>query len=409
MTVVAYGSARDLPKFREMQQQLTAMRLLRFLLPKKDRHLLKELPAQLNDLADTVDAFYALLGSRHWVFHEDLSVDDMANLVARSDGDPSRAEQALIDWYGDDDRLSFLVRRLNALPGLRARMHLLWLTLEDYEAERYYAVVQVLLSVMDGFVNDLHPSNRRGLHAREPGEMDAWDSVVGHHLGLSAAHVTFTKGFKARNDEPVDELYRNGIVHGMLTNYNNVVVATKAWNRLFAVADWACSLEAQQREAEKPPDPTWRELFERLRVNEESKAALAAFTPVTLTQADQGMTAHPVCTATRAYLDAWTRKNYGEMASLVTHMFASIKPGDVRADYQGFSLEEYDITSLNHGGASVCTVRLHVIINGASHSPQLRWVREGVDGQTAMPNQEGEWHLMWWGVGHMTRDAEPDD
>ena len=131
-----YGSARDLPKFKEMQQQLLAMRLLRFLLPKKDRHLLRELPVQLDHLASTVDSFYALLGHRHWVFHEDLSVDDMANLVTRSDGDPDSAEKAFIGWYQEEDRLPRLVRRLNSLPDLRARMPLLQFALDDYGAKR---------------------------------------------------------------------------------------------------------------------------------------------------------------------------------------------------------------------------------------------------------------------------------
>lgn len=186
---MAYGSARDLPMFKEMEQQLVGMRLLKFLIPKEKRHLLKDLPAQLERITGTVDAFYALLGPRHWVFHDDLSVDDMADLVVDHAGDAEGAEQHFIGWYQDDERLPRMVKRLNGHPALHARMHLLTLALQDHQAQRYYAVVQVLLSVMDGFVNDLEPASRRGLHARKPHEMDAWDSVVGHHLGLSAAHA----------------------------------------------------------------------------------------------------------------------------------------------------------------------------------------------------------------------------
>lgn len=401
---MTYGSARDLPKFKEMQQQLVAMRLLRFLLPKKDRHLLRELPAQLDHLANTVDSFYALLGHRHWVFHEDLSVDDMANLVTRSDGDPDSAEKAFIGWYQEEDRLPRLVRRLNGLPDLRARMPLLEFALNDYGAERYYAVVQVLLSVMDGFVNDLNPANRKGLHTREADEMDAWDSVVGHHLGLSAAHATFIKSVKARNNEPVYDLYRNGIVHGMLTNYNNVFVATKAWNRLFAVADWARSLEAQKREAEKPPNPTWRELAAQLRANSETKVALDAFSPVAMSQDDPSLVEHPVYKATTEFLEAWQRNNYGAMASSITNVAKKVAPVEVRQDYQGHTLENFTITSLSHSGAAVCTVRVEALVDGVQHTPELRWVREGADGNVATPNQAGDWRLMWWGFPHMTRD-----
>jgi hypothetical protein len=51
------------------------------------------------------------------------------------------------------------------------------------------------------------------------------------------------KRFSKTSNEEVFELYRNGIVHGVLLNFNNAVVASKAWNRLFAVADWATSRE----------------------------------------------------------------------------------------------------------------------------------------------------------------------
>lgn len=328
---MAYGSASDLPQVKEMQRQLAGLRLLGFLVPREARQALKELPKRLQYITGTVDAFYALLGPRHWVFHDDLSLDDMAALVTRHSSVPEAAEQEFIAWYREDDHLAHAVRRLNGFPSMRARMPLLRLAMADHESGRYYAVVQVLLSVMDGFVNDLDPANRRGLHAREPDELDAWNSVVGHHQGLSAAHESFTKSFKARNDDPIFELYRNGIVHGMLTNYDNAIVATKAWNRLFAVADWARSLEAQKKEAEKPPGPTWKEMFRQLRANEEVKVALNAFTPVTLTQGDQvAFAAHPVYTATQVYLEAWKKKNYGRMAQMITGMFDMTGPGAVR-------------------------------------------------------------------------------
>jgi hypothetical protein len=56
--------------------------------------------------------------------------------------------------------------------------------------------VLTLLSVMDGFVNDVDHGERRGLHARDADEMGAWDSVVGHHMGLTHAHLSFTKPFR---------------------------------------------------------------------------------------------------------------------------------------------------------------------------------------------------------------------
>lgn len=78
---MSYGSARDLPSIKEMEQQLAALRFFSFLVPKNQRVEIKELPVTLAYITTTVDDFYSLLGSRHWVVHDDQSADDMANLV----------------------------------------------------------------------------------------------------------------------------------------------------------------------------------------------------------------------------------------------------------------------------------------------------------------------------------------
>ncbi len=88
---------------------------------------------------------------------------------------------------------------------MRPRIPLLQMALVDYESGRFYSTVLVLLSVMDGFVNDLDTAQRKGLHARSPEDMVAWDSVVGHHLGLSHAHQSFIKGhYKTSVDETTE-------------------------------------------------------------------------------------------------------------------------------------------------------------------------------------------------------------
>ena len=162
------------------------------------------------------------------------------------------AEQRLIEYYKTVERIEVPLGRLHRFDAMRPRIPLLVKALRDYEAGRYYSTVLVLLSVMDGFVNDLDAANRQGLHARPEEDMVAWDSVAGHHLGLSHAHQSFIKGFYKTDTTEVTELFRNGIMHGTLVNFDNDVVATKAWNRLFAVADWA---DARQRRA-RPVEPT---------------------------------------------------------------------------------------------------------------------------------------------------------
>ncbi|MCF3106974.1 hypothetical protein IPZ58_36270 [Streptomyces roseoverticillatus] len=66
---MSYESARDLPSFLELDRQLKVLRLL----GKTGRERTASIKTQMRDLADTVDAFYQLLGDKHWIFHDQLS------------------------------------------------------------------------------------------------------------------------------------------------------------------------------------------------------------------------------------------------------------------------------------------------------------------------------------------------
>jgi hypothetical protein len=116
-----------------------------------------------------------------------------------------------------------------------------------------------------------------------------------------------------------------------------VLVATKAWNRLFAVADWARSIEKKNKPAK--PDPTWRELFQKIARNEAVKKALSEWQPKTLDATDPAFADEDVCSRAKAYLDGWQAKNYGAMAALISPVLAeetlSATAGLVRSEFRG--------------------------------------------------------------------------
>lgn len=308
-----------------MLAQIQGMKLLTRIIARDQRAYLKEIERQIRELTDIVDRFYSLLGPRHWIFHDHLNAEKVGALVGL---DPDAAEQALIEIYQDPEALRLMIMPLNTLPGMHSRMHLIEKARIDYQEGRFYSTVLVLLTAMDGFVNELGAQRRRGLHARDADELHAWDSVVGHHLGLAHAHRTFTKSTSRTSTEPVLELQRNGIIHGTLLNYDNVVVATKAWNRLFAVADWATSIEKKNIEPER--EPTWRDLFRQISKNQEAKKALDEWRPRALEADDPGFAGEEVCKRARTYLDAWKARNYGVMASLISPMLSEDTPRQSR-------------------------------------------------------------------------------
>jgi hypothetical protein len=403
-----YKSALDLPSVSELLEQIRGFKALTLVIARKQRAQVLKLEGDLKQLAKLVDDFYALLGSRNWIFHENLNTEQMTAVVRLS---ADEAELRLIDFYKDSEQLDFMIRTLCRFPQLLDRMALIERAQKDYEEGRYYATVLVLITIMDGFVNDIETARRRGLHARTEDEMAAWDSVVGHHLGLASAHKTFTKRFSKTSDEEVYELYRNGIMHGMLLNYDNPVVATKAWNRLFAAADWATSREKQEIPPE--PKPKWNELFRQIGDNQKTKKALEEWRPRVATEAEAGFTNEPLYLVAVDYLAAWQTSNYGRMAQLLSSLARdddesdSKTAGMVREQSAGFELSGFGISKLNFEAPAICEIDISLVLGDQTKPARMRWIREGEDGMSVAPNQPGEWRLIFWGPMAMINNARP--
>jgi hypothetical protein len=157
-------------------------------------------------------------------------------------------------------------------------------------------------------------------------------------MSLANAHQTFIKGFYKTSDEEVHELYRNGIVHGMLPKFDNELVAAKAWNRLFAVGDWATSLE----KAREPLIPTVgvRDLIAGVQENRQLRAELDAWSSSRLHADDQDFTEHAVYHPAEEFLGAWEKGNYGSMAALLARNSLGYNEnvgkaaGDIRGQYE---------------------------------------------------------------------------
>jgi hypothetical protein len=388
-----YKSAFDLPSVAEMHQLIQGGKLLTRLIARSQRPNLIKIEKEIKQLAALVDRFYALLGPRHWIFHEHLNTEKITALLELP---PDEAERDLIGIYKDPETLQRMIRMTRRFPEMRARMNLIDHASADYFEGRYYATVLALLSVMDGFVNDFE-SEHRGLHTRSEDEMHAWDSVVGHHFGLTHAHRTFTKSFSKTSDEEVTELYRNGIMHGNLVNFDNDIVATKAWNRLFAVADWAAS--RQMRAIPPDPKPTLKELVAKIQENEEAKKALARWRPQ-VSANEPGFADEPIHQVTAAYLEAWKARNYGRMAEFLSFLVSRDThrqtAGMVREAYDSVRLTAFSIRRINHRAAAASEVDVDLVLDSESRGARVRWIREGEDGMAALPNQPGEWRLILW-------------
>jgi hypothetical protein len=390
-----YASALDIPSYRDMYMQLRAVKPLLLFSPKMRRQM-KDIENKLRYLARTVDEFYDLFGPRHWVFHGQLNPEDIGPLLKLP---VEEAERNLIGLYKDHDWLDLWVRRIGRNP-MGPWQTLLDKALEDYRAERYFSSVQLLLSVMDGFVNIVEQGVRVGLHAREPGDMQAWDSVVGHHQGLTNIMPLFRRDVKRLVTEPIYELHRNGIVHGMMVSYGNIVVATKAWNYLFSIVDWA---DDRAKQKVTDPDPfTWSGLVRSLQKNEAERQALESWEPGPSDSSDSRWAGDELVVAANEYLELWHRQNYGH---LVQYLQLSARkrlgkgaPAELRRNYSDHPLSGFEVLSIDRRAPAIAVVHMRLLTSEREEVVEDRWIYEDEEGNPRVSGTgSGSWVRLFDG------------
>lgn len=393
-----YGSARDLPSFQELARQIQGGKVLTRFIAREQRSELLKLERQLSRLTAVVDRFYDQLGPRNWIFHEWLDVSAVEAMLDQADTGED-AEQRFIEFYRDDDNLGSWIRRLRGVEGLRERAHQVERARDHYEADQFDSAALQLVAVMDGFVNDFEPDQRRGLASRDPDAMTAWDSVVGHHLGLTHALKAFDKTIKKRVDEEVYELHRHGIVHGTIPRFDNVVVATKAWNMLFALVDWA----AATRKARKPeePKPTFRSVVRQMLTTARTKASVEAWEPSRLSASDAGFEDHEIHVLTADFLTSWRERNFGALARFPSRQFGETEgslqgmAGRLRQLFEGFVLSEFRVTELDNTAPAIWLSRGAATVNGVRGTFECRWIIEEADGSPGYGSDSALWHLVF--------------
>lgn len=399
---MSYETARDLPSFKEMEAQLKAMKLMKFLLPANQRNTPREIEAKLNELAQLIDDFYETFGDRHWIFHEMLNIDQVRSIIDSSES-PEDAEHGLIAMHSDPDFLRRVVTKCNGIPALRKRIPLVEKAREDYLAGRFYSTVLVLISVIDGFVNEFE-SIHRGAHSRAPEELSQYDSAISHHKGIESVQSIFLKRMSVTIEDPIHEVYRHGIMHGVAINFDNQIVAAKSWNLLLGFMDWATA----KMKAEKPkePQPTLRESLHRLSETRKSISLSEQFKPYINTPEKKDFQIDPVVELGAGFYDAWKSNNYGKMSELLATMNGSGRekqmPKLVRDEYKNYVLKSYKILSVDHYATGGSDLRVQVELkDGSKKEASIRCIYEDEAGEFANSLMDnGRWRILFWGITH---------
>lgn len=388
----AYGSMEDLPSVIEARQMLRAMRLWGWVGGRTVRGEVRELKARLDEITSVVDRFYEKLGDQGWIFHDDLKLSAMSEIAASPDSET--AERRLIAYYMDGDHIQWSLRRLGRHPAMRPRMELAQQALRDYQERRFYSCVLVLVALVDGFVNDFEPVRRKGLHARESEEMSPWNRAAGHHQGLANVHRIYTQRVSKIDTSEQHELRRHGLVHGMLPNFDNPIIATKAWNLLFAVSDWADGEEA--RSAPIADEPGLRATLKSYADSQALKKKSEAFQPYAVSASEAiRLREHE---STVDFLTAWEKRRWGPVGQCFIRFGDQARDvgkqaREARTLYENHPLEKWSIVRVRRATSSLAFVEANLTVDGIAREAVIRLVLCNERNEIELDPDAGRWFV----------------
>jgi len=372
---------------------------------------IERLSREFHELSGIPDRFNDLFAERGWIIHDAMNLDVVKDAIGVAQGgDPDRAEQLLVGYYGPET-VEWLLRRMRGIDAFKPCMRLAELALEDYRQKRFHACTPVVLALLDGMVSELHPQ-RRGFFA-EGTDLGAWDSMAAHDRGLNALAGLLNKGRRKTTTEALRIPYRHGIVHGRDLGYDNELVAAKSWAALFAAGDWAVRAERGELQApEEKPQPTWGDILAQLRRNEEAKTLLEKWRPRNLgighdVPESGPPEAYAEGTPERRlaeYLAWWTRGNYGRMEECAARSFlAPAGPAEVREVFRDRRLERFALRSITDQGAALTVIVVHLVFRHNDELVELehefRVLAIDPDGEPALAGQPGaSWTILTWRV-----------
>lgn len=365
------------------------------------------------ELAAVPDRFNDIFAKRGWIIYDLMNLEAAKAAIEKAEtGDIDGAEADLVSYY-NAETVEWLLRTMHGVKAFRQRMPLAEKALADYREERYHACIPVVLALLDGLVNELH-EKRRGFFADEV-DLKAWDSIAAHDRGLNVLVEIFQAGRYKTTTEPITIPYRNGIIHGMDLGYDNRVVAAKTWAALFATRDWA--IRAEQRLLVAPPDkpkPTWSDLANQIRKNQEDKTKLEAWKARSvILGVDVPVTGGPDEFAENTperklaeFFSLWKAANYGHMAQRVSAMFKiplNKLAGQIRETYAPKPLKRFEFLEIKDEAPAITNIEAKLWFENEGQPSEstviVRLMYEDSKGNPVVRGKpEGAWRVVTWGV-----------
>ncbi len=382
---------------------------------------LPDIESQLHVLSKSPDKFNEHYAKRGWIAHESMNSDLMLLCIELAEkGLIDTAEIDLVNYY-TSEKMYWMLYQLNGIEAFSIRLEFFRLAYDDTLAERYHAVVPLLLMMIDGAVNDIDKG--KGFFA-EGTNLTAWDSIAAHSTGLTALKEVFTDGRHKTTTGEITLPYRHGILHGRDLGYANKIVTAKCWAAVFAIKDWAVAVRQGKKNQPAPePELSFTESLSQLKTalddyseskkrNEMVSAKVEKWKPRQLAIGvdipEIGLSTDyrnftPEQEAIR-FCEHWQKSNFGAIVKQV-HRFSQEQisekkeAGRVRKILGDKKLSAYRIVKVIDCSPAITEVTLSLSMesSGKKHEKQitLRFIYEGSNNEILIMGDEGgQWKFI---------------
>ena len=303
-----------------------------------------------------------------FIAYESMDYNVMKKAVDLYQIDKKQAFDVIMDYYSPEniDKNLFMVRHV---PIFQDRIKFINYALEDYKNSRYYAVIPILLMMIDGIMSDVEGL---GFHT-DKNNLDIWDSLLTQNNSLKKIQDFFQKSRKKTITDKIEFPYRNGILHGRDLGYDNYQIAVKCWVILFALRDWVVSKNTEKERKEKFKKENQEKTYEeqvkdRIELNKIQEAIKSwsprEFTPEYILILNTKQTCKSSTPEYKViqYFNYWLKNNYGHMVKIqnekVTNDNIRNYAGKLKSKYTGIKLLNYKILEINDDAPSVTDVKV---------------------------------------------------
>lgn len=407
----------QLPSYKILYDDIKAIKLLLFTGKKDVKEQFNEIESNLAKLIRNAEKFNEYFSDDGWVLYDSISTTLIEKAVQEyENSDFETAEKVLINYYKIDVG-QVLHQVKNGNKELSIRFNNITKAFEDHTAGRYHASVPQFLMIVDGAVNDY--TKNQGFFA-DGTDFDAWDCLVGSNDSLKKLKEIYNKGRKKTNSEPIFLPYRNGILHGRDLNYANEKVSCKCIVLLFAIHDWMKNKKSEDERKEIHEKslirPSWREIFNGIKKNEEVKEKLKNWEKkeiivgkdIAKTGKSEDYSDYPYIQYLIEAFEMWKNKNYGKLAIYFDHLFKyesnkNIRPKKCRQMFQNKEYKGFELVEVEDRAIALKRILINAewLMNGKIYNEPLEFGLnfQSDTGESAIPPDDGgKWMIIPWKI-----------